>query len=61
MLQNLKAKQGMRLLESDGRLHKFARRSYGKAEEMRDWEIYFKKRERNAELLKYQRPDIVQK
>ena len=28
---------------------------------MRDWKVYFEKSERNAEILKFQKPDIVQK
>ena len=61
MLQNLKAKQGMRLLETEGRLQEFAKRSHGKSDKLRDWEIYMKRSERNAEVLKYQQPDIIQK
>ena len=31
LLQNLKAQQGMRLLETEGRLQEFAKRSHGKS------------------------------
>jgi hypothetical protein len=43
LLQNLKAKQGMRIFETEGRLHEFTKRSQGKSEEMRDliaWSPY---------------------
>ena len=60
LLQNLKAKQGMRLLESEGRLREFSRRSARNVEEIRDWEIYMKRGEKYSEVLEAQKPDIVQ-
>ena len=60
LLQNLKAKQGMQLLEEEGRLRQFSWRSGGKVEEIRDWEMYNNKGEKYSEFLKVKKPDVVQ-
>ena len=60
LLQNLKAKQGMQLLEEECRLRKFPWRSGGKVEEIRDWEMYNNKGEKYSEFLKVKKPDVVQ-
>ena len=59
LLQNLKAKKGMQLLKDEGRLKEFSHRSRGKFEEIRDWEMYSRKGERQREILKEEKPDIV--
>ena len=42
LLQNLQAKKGMALLESEGRIKDFARRTGGKVSEIDDFEKYLK-------------------
>ena len=51
LLQNLSSKQGMRLLESEGRLRDFKRRSHRNIEEMRDWENYMRKGKNYVDVL----------
>ena len=51
LLQNLRSKQGMRLLEAEGRLRDFKRRSHRNIEEMRDWENYMRKGKNYVDVL----------
>ena len=60
LLENLKAKKGMRILEDEGRLEAFAKRSGRKAAEIDDWEFYFKGNKKNSNFLENKKPDIVQ-
>ena len=59
LIQNLQAKKGMALLETEGRLKKFARRTGGKLSEMDDFERYFKSGKTFEHKLMEERPDIV--
>ena len=61
LLQNLRSKQGMRLLESEGRLQDFKRRSHRNIEEMRDWENYMRKGKNYVDVLEVRKPDVVQR
>ena len=61
LLQNLSSKQGMRLLESEGRLRDFKRRSHRNIEEMRDWENYMRKGKNYVDVLEVRKPDVVQR
>ena len=61
LMENLKAKQGMALLESEGRLRKFSRRSGRQNDEMRDWELFIRSGNNASGLLDSKKPDIVEK
>ena len=61
---NLTAKKGMRLLNSVGRLRKFASREAGsksarKRDEMVEWKRYIQTSEKHREILSKKQPDIV--
>jgi hypothetical protein len=61
---NLTAKKGMRLLNSVGRLRKFASREAGsksarKRDEMVEWKRYIQTSEKHREILSEKQPDIV--
>ena len=61
--RNLKAKKGMSLLQSEGRLRKFARREPGmkiaKKDELFEWKEYMKTSKKHKEILSVNMPDIV--
>ena len=61
--RNLKAKKGMSLLKSEGRLRKFARREPGmkiaKIDELLEWKQFMKTNKKHKELLSKNQPDIV--
>ena len=61
--RKLKAKKGMSLLQSEGRLRKFARREPGmkiaKKDELFEWKEYMKTSKKHKEILSVNKPDIV--
>lgn len=57
--QNLKAKKGMQILLTEGRLVKYSKRSGEKPSEDRDWENYFRRGKQFENELEIRRPDIV--
>ena len=59
LMQNLQAKKGMQMLETEGRKVKFSRRSGGKQSETRDWENYSKRNKEFKHELEIRKPDIV--
>ena len=59
LTENLQAKKGMALLESEGRKKDFARRTGGKLSEIDDFERYHKSGKRFENKLLGERPDIV--
>ena len=59
LTQNLQAKKGMALLDSEGRKKEFAMRTGGKLSEMDDFERYFKSGKKFENKLVGERPDIV--
>ena len=60
---NLKAKKGMRLLNSEGSLMEFSRRETGfrKADEEGEWKTFMRKTQEHAAQLERKQPDIVKK
>ena len=60
LVQNLKAKRGMRMLKEEGWLMDFATRSAGKREEKSDWEKFNNKSKEHSQKLKSRKPDIVE-
>jgi hypothetical protein len=58
-MQNLKAKEGMQMLETERRIVKFSRRSGGKPSETRDWENYSKRNKKFKHELETRKPDIM--
>ena len=60
LVENLKAKKGMKRLEDEGGLEEFAYRSGRKTREIDDWELYFKGSKMNSNFLENKKPDIVQ-
>ena len=66
LIRNLKAKKGMRLLNSEGSLREFSRRKLGRKDakgwdELFDWEHYECKSQMHSTNLHQMQPDIVQK
>ena len=61
LFQNLRSKQGMRLLESEGQLQDFKRRSHRNVEEISDWENYMRKGKKYSDVLEVRKPDVVQR
>ena len=59
LMQNLLAKKGMQMLETEGRIVKFSRRSGGKPSETRDWENFLKRNKEFKHELETRKPDIV--
>lgn len=60
LLDNLKAKRGMKVLKDEGNLKEFERRNGGKRDEIRDWDMYYRACKSNADKLEANKPDIVQ-
>ena len=60
---NLNAKKGMRQLNSEGRVRKFASREagmkIGKIDELFEWKQYMKTSKKHKEMLSKNQPDIV--
>ena len=61
LLENLKSKKGMRILNEEGRLHEYEIRGKQNLSEMSDWEKYIKRGKVQHDLAKEVIPDIVQK
>ena len=59
LIQNLKAKKGMQILETEGRMVKFSSRAGEKPAEGKDWENYFRRGKQFECELEIRRPDIV--
>ena len=61
LLQNLKAKRGMRLLHKEGRLQDYKERIDPNRKEIDDWTSFRKKGKEYCEKLEVSKPDIVAK
>ena len=61
LLENLKAKKGMRMLREEGNLLSFARRSRKNVDEYTDWKLFLQKGKQHFEKLQKSQPDIVEK
>ena len=58
--ENLKAKQGMRLIKEEGRINSFGRRFRGKRDDLSEWKTYMKNSYSKCILEQY-KPDIVER
>ena len=59
LLDNQKARKGMSLLRTEGGLKEFSRRKGRQSDKMRDWDIFFRGCQNNADQLEVKKPDIV--
>ena len=56
LLDNQKARKGMSLLRTEGGLKEFSRRKGRQSDKMRDWDIFFRGCQNNADQLEVKKP-----
>ena len=61
LLENLRAKKGMKLLKEKGRLRDFERRATKNNTEMSDWKDFMKKGKTFSDLISKAKPEFVER